>query len=147
VSSIRDAITLLGMGPVRRWGSLMALSGIDGQPHELLVTAAVRARTCELLARATGDRRADAYYTTGLFSVVDALMDVPLRQVLDALPLADEIRDALLEHRGGPGAALAAIKDYERGDLDEVPSVLREAIGPAYLDALEHADGVSAVVA
>lgn len=147
VSSVRDAVVLLGATGVRRWATLLVLAGVEDQPHELLVTALVRARTCELLSRASGAGDADAYYTTGLFSVVDALMDARLGEVLDALPLDGEVCRALLEHGGAKGAALGAIKAYERGDFDTIAPSLRSEIGSAYLQALRHADEVAAVVA
>ncbi len=146
VSSVRDALTLLGTDSVRRWASLLVLAGIDDRPHELLITALVRARTCELLAGAAGEGgNGDAFYTTGLMSVVDALMDIPLKDVLAALPLDAAVRAALDGHRGPKGAALAAIKAYERGEIEQVPAGLREAIGPAYLLALSHAGELAGV--
>jgi EAL and modified HD-GYP domain-containing signal transduction protein len=149
VSSVREAVTILGTAAVRRWASLLILSSIEDQPHELLVTALVRARTCELLAGPAGGGQGerDAYFTTGLFSVADALMGTDLEQVLDALPLDDGIRAALLEHEGAKGAALAAIKAYERGRMEDIPAHLREPIGPAYLDAVRSADELSLALA
>jgi EAL and modified HD-GYP domain-containing signal transduction protein len=148
VSSVREALVLLGTRAVRRWASLLILSSIEDQPHELLVTALVRARTCELLASASGAQDdKEAYFTTGLFSVADALMGTDLEQVLDALPLDEGIRHALLEHGGAKGAALAAIKAYERGRIEEIPPHLREPIGPAYLDAVRSADELAVALA
>jgi len=148
VSSVREALVLLGTTSIRRWASLLVLADIDDRPHELLVTALVRARTCELLAEAAGQRgQEDALYTTGLFSVVDALLDAELDVVLDSLPLGEDVRDALLDHAGAKGKVLAAIKSYERGHLEEIDMALLEGIGPAYLDALEHADDVALAAA
>ena len=53
IRSIRHALSLLGGRTVRRWTMLLMLAGRHGQPHELLVTALVRAR----LLRAPGRRR------------------------------------------------------------------------------------------
>ena len=73
---------------------LVALSGIDDKPEELLVTALVRARMCELLAEAYRERDRDAFFTTGMFSVIDALIDSPMAEVLTLLPLADDLKRA-----------------------------------------------------
>src|SRR3712207_8243244 len=43
VSSVREALVLLGTSSIRRWASLLVLADIDDRPHELLVTALVRA--------------------------------------------------------------------------------------------------------
>lgn len=148
VASVREALVLLGMQAVRRWATLIALSGAQDTPHELTVTALVRARLCELLAREGGrDAEAEAFFTVGLFSVVDAIAQAPLAQAIEGLPLGDETRAALLERRGPMGDALAAAIAYERGELEAVarlaPGV---ALGDLYLSAVAWADATSGVL-
>ena len=46
----------------------------------------------------------------------DALVNAPMEHVLKKLPLADELQDALLTHRGPMGEALRSTLAYERGD-------------------------------
>jgi len=145
VDSIRQAIVLLGLMNVRRWATLISLVELNDKPHELMVTAMVRARMCEALAHARGQERAEAYFTAGLFSVVDALTDTPMEQVIRGLPLADEIRDALI-HRDGPcGEVLAGVIAYEQADWAKVDALglATDTIRSAYLDALAWADETS----
>jgi EAL and modified HD-GYP domain-containing signal transduction protein len=101
VSSVREALTLLGARAVRRWATLIALSGAQDASHELTVAALLRARMCELVARAqpTLEAHAETWFTVGMLSLVDAIMQAPLERVLEALPLADEVHAALLEGR------------------------------------------------
>lgn len=122
VASVREALMMLGMKAVRRWATLISLSGAEDKPNELTVTALTRGRLCELIGRhrPSPTAGADAFFTVGLFSVMDAMMDAPLDQVLDALPLTEETRAALLRHEGPMGDALAAVIAYERGDLAAV---------------------------
>ena len=120
IESIRDAIMLLGIKNIRRWATLMALTENDDKPHELLVTGLVRARMCELVAEAAGERDTDAYFTTGLFSVVDALMDASMVEVLAQLPFAEDIVAALLRYEGAKGEALRAVLAYEQGNIAEL---------------------------
>jgi EAL and modified HD-GYP domain-containing signal transduction protein len=47
ISSIGQALALLGVQNLRRWATLTVLASIDGKPPELTVTALVRARFCE----------------------------------------------------------------------------------------------------
>lgn len=142
VASVREAIVLLGMHAVRRWATLIALSGTEDTPHELTVTALVRARLCELIGRDDGD--AEACFTVGLFSVVDAIARAPLAQVLEGLRLTAEVQRALTAHEGPMGAALAAVLSYERGDLEaagrHAPGV---PLSDLYLDAIGWADATS----
>jgi EAL and modified HD-GYP domain-containing signal transduction protein len=148
VASVREALVLLGMQAVRRWATLIALSGAQDTPHELTVTALVRARLCELISReADGDVDPEAYFTVGLFSVVDAIAQTPLAQVIDALPLTEEARAALVERRGPMGDALAATVAFERGELDEVARRLPGvAVSDLYLSAVGWADATSGVL-
>jgi c-di-GMP-related signal transduction protein len=120
VESLRDALVLLGLNNVRRWTTLMALASSQDKPHELLVTGLIRARMCELVAEAGGEKDKEGYFTTGLFSVVDALMDASMIEVLQSLPFSQEIIGALLNYDGPKGQALHAVLAYERGDFDEL---------------------------
>jgi EAL and modified HD-GYP domain-containing signal transduction protein len=120
VESLRDTLVLLGLNHVRRWSTLMALASSQDKPHELLVTGLIRARMCELVAAAGGEKDKEGYFTTGLFSVVDALMDTSMVEVLRSLPFSPEIIAALLNHDGPKGQVLHAVLAYERGDFDEL---------------------------
>lgn len=156
VASVREALVLLGMQAVKRWATLIALSGAQDAPHELTVTALVRARLCELIRReappsrdgeADPDPDPEAYFTVGLFSVVDALAQAPLAQAIDGLPLSDEARAALLEHRGPMGDALLATIAYERGRLDVVAERAPGLpLGDLYLSAVAWADATAGVL-
>jgi EAL and modified HD-GYP domain-containing signal transduction protein len=144
IESIRDALVLLGLQNVKRWATLMALADTGDKPHELIVTGLVRARMCELVAIARGEKRdADTYFTIGLFSVVDALMDVSLIEVLRQLPFAPQIMDALLRHEGPTGELLHGVLAYERGDFGELIKLMPAGTPPAdfYAQAVEWATG------
>lgn len=145
VGSVREALVLLGVAGVRRWAALIALSGAqDATRQELTVTALVRARICELVGRAERDGNPEAYFTAGLFSVVDAVASAPLSDVIERLGLAAEVERALIAHEGPIGDALAATLAYERGDLAEVARRLPDApFGDLYLDAVAWADTIS----
>lgn len=137
VRSIRHALSLLGGRTVRRWTMLLMLAGRHGQPHELLVTALVRARLCERLAAANPEAEDDRGFTVGLFSIADALLHTPLPQILDGLPFDDRVTSALLDHAGPEGRILAATLAYERGHFAAVAAEHDlAAFGHAYYDAV-----------
>jgi EAL and modified HD-GYP domain-containing signal transduction protein len=138
ITSIRQALLLLGMKQVTTWVSLMLLAGVDDKPHELAVTAMMRARMCELLAKAMSQKNAETFFLVGLFSVLDAVMDRPLSELLAALPLAEEVSRALLHHEGLYGAILHAVLAYERGDWKPVKQLGLDSdvINDAYLQAI-----------
>jgi EAL and modified HD-GYP domain-containing signal transduction protein len=98
ITSIRQALALLGEKPLRKWASLIALSELGrDKPSELMTTALVRARFCELLASPAGlrDRALDSFIM-GLLSAVDAFTDQPLAESIADFPLAPDVTAALL---------------------------------------------------
>ena len=145
VESIRQAIIILGSQWLKTWVSLMVLANIDDKPRELMITAMVRAKMCELLATAAGQKGAERFFITGLFSVLDAMMDRPLDELLKTLPLSDDISAALLQHQGPLGPTLQCVLAYDRGDWDEVhcPVLSTSEVTQTYLDAIAWAGQVA----
>lgn len=140
VGSMREAMTLLGARPVRRWATVLALAGMPDQPHALLVTALVRARMCELLS--DDPDRADRAFTVGMFSVINRLLGLPMREALETLPLSDDVVAALLRGEGAEGLGLRTVLAWELGDFsagDNVPGG-RDRVARAYRDAVAWAD-------
>ena len=147
ISSIHDALVRLGQRAVRQWSTLIVLSDCDDRPSELLVTALVRARLCELATEARGGD-ADCAFTVGLFSVVDAFMDAPMEEIVARLPFADEVAAALLRREGDHGAVLAATVDYEGGRFDTAEARLQDVpLRGFYLDAVRYAEHTSGSLA
>jgi len=139
IRSIGQALALLGTERLRQWAALSVFASVERKPAELTVTALVRARFCELAAGPAGWPSAAELFTLGLFSLVDALMDMPMDEVLRRVPFADETRRALACHEGPGGALLESVVALERGELARA-----EAIAPGgterYRAAVEWAD-------
>jgi len=114
IDSIQQAINLIGLNTIKTWVAILAMSSIDDKPYELILTALIRARMCESLSANT-TISADNAFTVGLFSVLDAFIDLPMEVILAALPLADELHNALLDHQGELGQLLYLTQQYERG--------------------------------
>ena len=145
VESIRDALVLLGALNVRKWATLMALAESQDKPRELVVTGLVRARMCELLADVYQHRDAEGAFTTGLFSVVDALTDRSMVELLSTLPLSREIIEALLNYEGTKGRILRATVAYEHGNFGELGDVppTRTPLSDLYAQAVAWATEAS----
>jgi c-di-GMP phosphodiesterase len=138
VESIHQALQLVGLTAITNVVSLFLLANIDDKPHELLITAMVRAKMCEQLAQRLQQSNSTTFFTVGLLSVLDAFMDRPMPDILPALPLADEIVGALLAHEGMLGATLHCVLAYERGDWEAVHDLgcPRDLLVNTYLEAL-----------
>jgi EAL and modified HD-GYP domain-containing signal transduction protein len=118
VDTIGRALTLLGLENVKRWSTLTIFAGIDEKPREVIVTGLTRARFCEVAGpKHFGEPRPDRLFTLGLFSVIDALMDAPMDEVLAKIPFPAEMVDALVKHAGTKGELLQAALASERGEF------------------------------
>jgi EAL and modified HD-GYP domain-containing signal transduction protein len=136
VTSISHALALLGLRNVKRWASVMMLADVDHRPRELLTTALVRARFCELVGPHFKQANPDQLFTLGLFSVLDALMDTQMARALRPLPLGEEMVGALTLRSGMQGKVLACALAAERGeqcsgvpvDGDEIAELYRKCM-------------------
>ena len=127
IHSIREAIALLGEKEFRRWISALAVVAMaSDKPHELIRTALTRAFFCEALApilpvpAALSVPRVSIQgsdlFLMGLLSVTDAILDRPMVQVLDTLPIAPEVRAALCGVSNSHRDAYELLLAYERAD-------------------------------
>ena len=125
--SVANAIVVLGRRQLQRWLLLLMLASADaGQSgaSALLHLAATRGKLMELLMQAEQPALADSAFVTGIVSVMDVLLGQPLRQVVDSLGLADDIRAALLERSGPIGQLLRLAQALESDD----DSIVRDYI-------------------
>jgi c-di-GMP phosphodiesterase len=139
VDSIRHATVLVGLDKMRVWASLLVFSGFSEASQDVLVIGAVRARMCELLASALQLMHPERFFLVGLFSVLDAILDRPMEQVLSMLSLSAEIQDALLRQQGELGKMLRAVQAFERRDWSEAKSSIKlgqELFERTYVEAL-----------
>jgi c-di-GMP phosphodiesterase len=120
VNSAGHAVRLIGLETIRNWSSALLLSSVDNKPRELMTSALIRARMCELLSESVKDAEKESYLSAGMLSVIDALLDCPMEKALSELPLADDIKAALIDGSGSIGKALSCSIAYERADWNNV---------------------------
>lgn len=116
VESIHRAVVYLGTRAIRKWISLIALRRLENIPPQAMPTALIRARTCQTLARTAGMGRLDSFFTVGLFSILDQLIQRPMEEALQDLPLSEEVKQALLRQAGPMGEALDCARAFETDD-------------------------------
>ena len=109
ITSVHQALVLLGEAQTRRWVTLISLGEMaTGKPAELLVNSAVRAKCCDELAGEVGmaDRKA-ALFLMGAFFLIDTMLDQPMADVLAQLRWRrPEDGVGRAPHRAAPGARL-----------------------------------------
>jgi len=138
IDSVKQAIMALGLKAIRDWVAIISLTDIDDKPRELVALSLQRARMMSTLADAHG-LDADAAFTAGMFSCIDALMDQSMSRIMGELPLANDIVRALLNHEGQLGELLDFVIRYEQGDWDELDSTVMsvEELRQCYLESIE----------
>jgi c-di-GMP-related signal transduction protein len=96
IHSVRHALSILGEREVRRWIRLVATLGAgQGKASDLVLGALVRARFCELLSPKIKTGDADLFLM-GMLSLMDTILEMPMRQVLDNVPIDLESKAVLL---------------------------------------------------
>ena len=118
IESIRQAIIMLGRNQLRSWASMLALSNLEDRPSEMMHLAMTRAKMCELLAEKANLPSQESYFTIGLFSALDILMERELAEVIQPLPLTEDVVVALLHKKGLLGKALKCVLAYEVSDFE-----------------------------
>ncbi len=120
VSSIKEAVILLGPQQTVCWLSLIAMAGIDDVPSESMTTAVVRGRMCWQLAGVAGESMTSTYFLAGVLSALDRIMHMPLDPPIHGLPLDERIVAGVLQRDGSLGAALTVVTACEEARWDDV---------------------------
>src|SRR5262249_21934104 len=135
---------------LRTWASLVTMSHLaaDKAP-ELVVTTMMRARLCELIGPKLGLRgREFDLFMLGMLSLLDALMDKPMAQLLPDFPVAEEVKMTLLGAVTPLSRVFDLVRAYERGDWDAVAAAEKAAqlsgdeIGKLYAESVQWADEI-----
>lgn len=138
VSSVRDALVMLGVKQLRSWVLLMVLADATEGEDEQLAMALTRARMCELLVPHFPGAPRESAFLVGLLSSLEFLLGTPMTEVVDRLPLESDVVGALLHREGPLGSMLDVVVAYEMADLEAIAAspVDLGLLSPAYLDAV-----------
>jgi EAL and modified HD-GYP domain-containing signal transduction protein len=148
IGSLKHAMIYMGEAELKKFIALLALANLsEDNGSELLKMSIVRARFCDQLAELNQDSiNPPSAFLTGLFSLVDALLEQPLAPLLDDLPILPAIKQALLLQAGQLGQYLELARAFEQADwqLQQQLSqqVLRQPqdLSPIYLQAVTWAE-------
>ncbi|MDP2831814.1 MAG: EAL domain-containing protein [Pseudomonadota bacterium] len=144
VQSIRHAVSILGMQPLYRWLSLLLVTAGTGPTAPTLArTAITRGRLCELLGKQSLPRNdQDNLFIVGVFSLLPALLEITMEQLLERVVIPESFADALLQRSGlyGPFLALAeAVESGEPQRLEDLGTSLMltpDRVNEAHMQAL-----------
>ncbi len=132
LDSLRQALIVVGRNHLQRWLQLMLYAdAVDDRPAlPLLMQASARGRLMELVAQTLrpGNRGiADSAFTAGILSLTDTLFSMPLPEILEQMPISEEIADALLKREGFLGALLSLAVCTEW--VEDNGAALRDLLG------------------
>lgn len=150
IGRVQDAVNYLGRRQLQRWITILLYAGADagGTRNPLLQAAAHRGRMMEIISGQIldgGDSsiRQERAFLVGMLSLVDALLNQPLEELLAEMNVEDDVRDALLKRDGVLGTLMCLVEAVEATDFDRVEfllgdfgldlSQLQEAENQAYL--------------
>lgn len=142
IGCIEDAVAFLGQRQVWRWVALLLFAADDSSLESpLLQTAAHRGRLMELLSKqmhAGAAVQSDRAFLVGMLSLIDALLNRPLEDILPELHLDDAVNDGIMKGEGALGTLLKLVRHLEADEFDAVEGVLAQlGIG---LSELQEAD-------
>jgi EAL and modified HD-GYP domain-containing signal transduction protein len=128
ISTIKQALVILGSGELKRFLGLMFASNVNpDKPTELINAAMTRAKFCELVAEEiTVKIDTSIAFLTGLLSLIDAIVDENLESILEKLPLAQEIKDTLLTRKGVMAALIKLVELIERAEWEKATIVMEK---------------------
>ncbi|KFI06527.1 EAL and HDOD domain-containing protein [Massilia sp. BSC265] len=150
VESLRQAIALMGYAPLYRWlVLLLATASTSGYSPVLMETAVVRGRLAELLGATRLRGEGEHLFVAGMFSLLDRLLGLPMQEVLETVPLPEEVVRALVSRDGkyGPYLALAEACELNSrlvASLAESLDISPLEVNKAHLSALAWAQSIAA---
>ena len=112
VRSLREALVVMGTTRLRQWAAVVILSRHCQRQTDALVTALVRARMCELLARSRGVDAPFAF-TAGLLSALNILLGVPVAEIEQQVTVDEDLSAAAFRRQGAVGQLITRVTDHE----------------------------------
>jgi len=151
ISSMKQAIVLLGEKEIRRFVSFMALANLaEDKPDELVRASIIRAKLCELLGKGSHSEVDGAeLFTVGLFSLIDAILDEHIEDLMEKVPLSTDIKSALVKGEGPLANYLEIARCYDTGDWERFRTAAAkmgvddENIPESYMDAVAWAESLA----
>lgn len=153
ISSIKQAIVLIGLDETKKWLQVLMLHDLardakSGRVSALVELSLRRARAFELLAKYKGKPNKDEYFLTGMFSLIDAVMSMKWEDILPLLSLSDVIIDTLNGRTTEMTPYLELIVAVERfewekvGRLSDELRIPKRKIGEIFLQAMRWSQGL-----
>jgi EAL and modified HD-GYP domain-containing signal transduction protein len=148
INSIYRAVTYLGTRALRQFVLLIMMKNMNNSENaELIRLSLVRGRLMSLLAKELGMKETGSeYFFTGMFSLIDVILNKSMESVLKELPILNSVKQALLGADNDMRRMLNFIICYEKAQWDEIEGqypmniIGKNRIVSLYIDALKWAN-------
>ncbi|AGH45140.1 EAL and HDOD domain-containing protein [Paraglaciecola psychrophila] len=122
IQTIKQAIIVLGIVELKRFISLLFTAQFSiGKPKALTIMALSRGRFCELMVNATLPINSQpSAFLIGLLSLIDAMVDGDIQELMDKLPLHQDMKDAIINRKGESANFLKLCELFEKGNWENV---------------------------
>lgn len=134
ISSVRQAIQVIGRRHIQRWLQLLLYSshGDDLERNPLMQLAALKGRFMEDIAghyQPRDKELAEQAFLVGMMSLMPAALGIPIDEILTQIDIAPSLREALTSHTGDLGSLLALTEAFDNEDTAATQAIL-EQLGP-----------------
>lgn len=151
-TSIRQAIVRVGISQLKQWVYLLSFENNqdDNTSEEMLKTSFMRANFASALVKKIKNfviNSADAYLL-GMFSTLEYMIDAPMEEILQEIPIVDEVKKALVSKEGEAGKLYELILCYERAEWSEIKVLAEElglqtnALAQLYMECVEEVNDI-----
>lgn len=143
ISSIKQAIMMLGKEELRKWLTMIAISEVKSDNKELNNNAIIRGRFAELIAEKCAKDKAAEAFMAGLFSNLDIYMQRNMKDIVEDLPVEEELKRALVDRKNTLGYILNIVEAYEFMKIERISyyaekiNVDNSTIVQLYVEAIE----------
>jgi c-di-GMP phosphodiesterase len=136
VRSIKEAIISIGLKDLQQWLYILTYremqdTQISGRMQEVMKTSLVRAKLCESLARYNGEEQHSEYFLVGMFSLIDVLLARPLEDILQQLPLSEEVVSTIAGADTPLQPYLQLVISLENMEIEHIRQFARQIEVPA----------------
>ncbi len=151
-TSVRQAMVRVGINQLKQWVYLLSFedNAADSASEELLKTSFMRANFASRLVRKRRNfviNASDAYLL-GMFSTLEYMIDAPMEEILEDIPIVEEVKTALISREGLAGKLYELLLSYERAEWSEIKGLADELglhtneMAQIYMECVEEVNGI-----
>ena len=126
-TSVRQALVRVGISQLKQWIYLLSFEDKENSSEELLKTSFMRANFASALVKKLKNftiNMSDAYLM-GMFSTLEYMIDASMAEILEDIPIVEEVKTALVTREGKAGRLFELILCYEKAEWVEIKEIVQ----------------------